>query len=164
MRNFLILPALLLFFCGAFVCKNRVPAQRENTLFQEKNKDDGPDIIICEFPPESYPLKDWKEYLIQSLQLDSLAVDTIPPGRYQAAVQFVVGADGSIGDVKIVNDPGYGLGKKAADVIAAYKRKWHPAEQSGRFVKSYRKQAVDFVIEGEEDDDCEEIKPDDVIL
>lgn len=41
-------------------------------------------------------------------------------------VSFVVEKDGSMTDVQVKNDPGYGLGKEAIRVLKSLKTKWNP--------------------------------------
>ncbi|HMP30557.1 MAG TPA: energy transducer TonB, partial [Saprospiraceae bacterium] len=55
----------------------------------------------------------------------------------QSVVQFTVKADGSIGDVLVLRDPGSGLGNAAKDVVMSMnnmKEKWTPGKQKGQFV------------------------------
>lgn len=72
--------------------------------------------------------------------------DGIRPGRYTVNVQFVVEKDGSITDVKALNDPGYGLAKSAVKVVQTGP-KWTAAEQNGRKVRSYHTQPISFFIQ-----------------
>ncbi len=50
-------------------------------------------------------------------------------------VSFVVEKDGSISDIKVLRDAGYGTGKEAERVIRSNKVKWIPGEQNGRKVR-----------------------------
>ena len=94
-------------------------------------------------------IKHWQAYLDQNLQLDSLAQDTIPEGTYSITVMFIIGKNGCIDEVKILNDPDYGLGKKVSKVISEYEQ-WIPAERNGRKVRAYRKLVVMIVAKKEE--------------
>lgn len=98
-------------------------------------------------------VKKWQTYLADNLELDTLALDTIPPGSYTVRVQFVVDTAGKITNVKAENDPGYGLAGKAVKVIAAYPDYWTPAGKNGRKIKSYHTQPIIFILEEEEE--CE---------
>ncbi|MNY71524.1 Gram-negative bacterial tonB protein [compost metagenome] len=51
-------------------------------------------------------------------------------------VSFVIEEDGSMSDIKVVRDPGYGLGKEAVRVIKLIKEKWQPETQDGKPVKT----------------------------
>lgn len=51
-------------------------------------------------------------------------------------VSFVVEKDGSITAIKILRDPGYGLGKEAERVLKSLKTKWSPGIQNGKPVRA----------------------------
>ncbi|MDR0227633.1 MAG: energy transducer TonB [Flavobacteriaceae bacterium] len=50
-------------------------------------------------------------------------------------VMFIVEKDGSLTDIKVVRDPGFGAGKEAVRVLSGMP-KWKPAEQNGQKVRS----------------------------
>ena len=50
-------------------------------------------------------------------------------------VSFVVEKDGSLTDIKVLRDPGYGVGVEAIRVLNEMP-KWHPAQQNGVSVRS----------------------------
>ncbi len=49
-------------------------------------------------------------------------------------ISFVIEKDGSLSDIKVLRDPGYGLGQEAKRVVAL-SEKWSPAIQSGNPVR-----------------------------
>jgi periplasmic protein TonB len=51
-------------------------------------------------------------------------------------VSFVIERDGSITDIKVLNDPGYGLGKEAIRVLKSIKAKWTPGILNGKTVRT----------------------------
>jgi len=51
-------------------------------------------------------------------------------------VSFVVEKDGTITAIKILRDPGYGLGKEAERVLKSVKTKWSPGIQNGKPVRA----------------------------
>jgi hypothetical protein len=51
-------------------------------------------------------------------------IDAINPLRVY--VSFVIEKDGSMTDIKVVRDPGYGLGREAIRVLKSLKTKWSP--------------------------------------
>lgn len=51
-------------------------------------------------------------------------------------VSFVVEKNGTLTDIKILKDPGYGAGKEAERVLKSLKTKWNPGEQNGKKVRS----------------------------
>ncbi|HUM64721.1 MAG TPA: TonB family protein [Chitinophagaceae bacterium] len=88
---------------------------------------------------------DWKKFLERNLNPRVAIDNNAPPGIYTVMIQFVVDTDGSISDIKALNNPGYGLGEEAIRVIKKSK-KWEPAIQEGRPAKAYRKQPITFQI------------------
>lgn len=55
--------------------------------------------------------------------------------KVQVILSFVVEKDGSITDIKVLRDPGYGTGKEAIRVLKTMP-KWKPARQDNRTVRS----------------------------
>lgn len=55
--------------------------------------------------------------------------------KVQVILSFVVEKDGSISDIKVLRDPGYGAGKEAIRVLKTMP-KWKPARQDNRTVRS----------------------------
>jgi protein TonB len=51
-------------------------------------------------------------------------------------VSFVVEKDGSLTAIKVLRDPGYGLGKEAERVLKSLKIKWQPGIQNGKPVRA----------------------------
>lgn len=51
-------------------------------------------------------------------------------------VSFVVEKDGSLTNITVTRDPGYGLGNEAIRVLKSIKTKWTPAEKSGTAVRT----------------------------
>ncbi len=56
--------------------------------------------------------------------------------KLSIAVSFVVERDGTLTDVKVLRDPGYGLGKEAIRVLKALKTKWEPGIYKGQKVRT----------------------------
>ncbi|MFH6949222.1 energy transducer TonB [Flavobacterium sp. FlaQc-51] len=51
-------------------------------------------------------------------------------------VSFVVERDGSLTDIMVKNDPGYGIGKEAVRVLKSLKTKWIPGVLNGKAVRT----------------------------
>lgn len=51
-------------------------------------------------------------------------------------VSFVIEKDGSITDIMVKNDPGYGMGKEAIRVLKSLKTKWTPGILNGKAVRT----------------------------
>ena len=97
--------------------------------------------------PASVDKRAWVSHLERQLQryIEDAASQGMSPGQYTVQVRFLVERDGSIADVKALNDPGYGLSKGAVDVVKKGP-KWRPGEQNGRQVRSYHTQPITFVV------------------
>ena len=55
--------------------------------------------------------KKWNEHISRKTQLPESFIKDIPAGTYKVNVQFVVDIHGNVGQIKVKNDPGYGLAK-----------------------------------------------------
>jgi len=51
-------------------------------------------------------------------------------------VSFVIERDGSMTDIQVKRDPGYGLGKEAVRVLKSIKTKWAPGMIAGKPVRT----------------------------
>lgn len=80
--------------------------------------------------------------------IDSAIKQKISPSKYTIMVRFIVEKDGTVTNVKAMNDPGFGLAKGAEDIIRTGP-KWQAGEQNKRKVRSYFMQPIVFVIEEE---------------
>ena len=90
--------------------------------------------------------KTWMEHIKKRTQLPDSILNSIPAGTYIINVQFIIDKHGNIGQVKVKNDPGYGLAVRAENIISTYTGTWWPATQCGRNVKAYRMQPITFII------------------
>ena len=57
-------------------------------------------------------------------------------GSIQVYVSFVIERDGSMTDIQVKRDPGYGLGKEALRVLKSLKTKWSPGIFDGKAVRT----------------------------
>jgi N-acetylmuramoyl-L-alanine amidase len=90
----------------------------------------------------------WTAFLRKNLQpiIDQAAVKGIKPGTYVVKLKFIVNLDGTITDIKALNDPGYDLASTTVAFVKDSPR-WMPATQNGKAVNAYHVQPVTFVIE-----------------
>ena len=95
----------------------------------------------------SVDLVEWRRHLESKLVpvIERAAVAGIKAGQYTVNVRFLVEKDGSISDVRALNDPGFGLAYGAVHVVRTGP-KWKAGEQNGRKVRSYHTQPITFVI------------------
>lgn len=89
----------------------------------------------------------WRRQLEKHLQkpIEKAAKKGMKAGYYTVLVRFLVERDGSITDVRALNDPGYDLAEASVNVVKTGP-KWNPGEQNGRKVRSYHTQPITFVI------------------
>jgi periplasmic protein TonB len=113
-------------------------AEIEDQIFQKVEKE-------AEFPGGS---RAWRTYLEENLKADVPIKKKAPLGKYTVIVQFIVGLDGTISDIKATTNNGYGMEKEVMRVIRKGP-KWTPAQQNGRKVKAYRRQPVTFDVVNE---------------
>ena len=116
------------------------------SLFAQKNKKTAEgEIIFIKVEIQSGPEpKAWNAYLKNVTQLSTAT--GIAPGIYRVTVRFSIDKEGNLADVKAKSNPGYGLAKKAEDIILNYDGIWHPASQCGRNVKSYKEETIQFIV------------------
>lgn len=57
-------------------------------------------------------------------------------GTYRIYISFIVEKDGSLTDIKVLKDTGYGLGDEAVRSLKKMKKKWIPGEQNGKVVRT----------------------------
>lgn len=91
----------------------------------------------------------WRRHLENRLlpYIEDAANAGMAAGQYTVMVRFLVEKNGSIEDVKALNDPGYGLAEGAEQVVKTGPR-WEPGIQNGQKVRSYHTQPITFVIMG----------------
>ncbi len=82
----------------------------------------------------------WQTFLMENLTYPSKAQRKNIEGT--VVLQFIVNKDGSLNDIEAISGP-QELRKAALDVIHKSPR-WIPAEQSGKKVRSYKKQPIAF--------------------
>jgi len=87
------------------------------------------------------------KFLQQNMRYPALAKENGVQGR--VFLQFVVQKDGDLADMKVLRDPGSGLGEEALRVLAE-SPKWKPGVQNGRPVKVQFTLPVSFSLKSNE--------------
>ena len=129
----------MIFICiGSSIASAQEKRKVSKNEFEEK--------VFTKIEVEGGPDAGWVPYLQKHSKLPDSVAKTIPAGAYTVTVAFIVDRYGSIIEVKADNDPGYGLAARAVKAIKNYKGKWTPANQCGNTVKSYKKQAITYVV------------------
>lgn len=88
-------------------------------------------------------IKQWQMYLTKNLRYPDAAIQTNSTGK--VVVAFIVGKDGSVGDIFLHKSVEYSLDDEAVRMIRE-SPKWEPAYQNGRNVKSYKLQPLLFAL------------------
>ena len=87
----------------------------------------------------------WKFFLEKNLNSSVPAKKGAPAGRYTVTVNFIVDEEGTISDIQVANNPGYGTAEEAIRVIKNGP-KWDPALLNGNVVKYRVNQSIAFVV------------------
>jgi protein TonB len=127
-----------------FICIDFSMASAQDKKKVSKNEFE--EKVFTKIEVEGGPDAGWMPYLQKHSKLPDSIAKTIPAGAYTVTVTFIVDRYGSIIEVKADNDPGYGLASRAVKAIKNYKGKWTPANQCGNTVKSYKMQAITYVV------------------
>lgn len=79
----------------------------------------------------------WKDSIIKKMNTSFFVKNGAKKGKYTVMVQYLIDKDGSIADVKCLNDPGYGIGQESVRAIRK-RPAWEPAPQGGRRIRPPR--------------------------
>lgn len=84
----------------------------------------------------TYPggIKQFLSEVGRKFKVPSSAEEKVTTARVY--VNFVVERDGSISNIQVIKDPGYGLGQEAIRVLRSIKTKWTPGMQNGKAVRT----------------------------
>lgn len=88
----------------------------------------------------------WQNFLAENLKTKVPIKNGAPPGQYQVIVEFIVGKNGKIIDVRPKTSLGYGMEDEVIRVIRK-SPKWNPAIMMGKTVNAYRRQPITFIVE-----------------
>jgi protein TonB len=77
-------------------------------------------------------IKKFYTYVGNNFEKPELEGDT----AIRVSVSFVIEKDGSMTDIKVLKDPGYGLGAEAIRVLKSLKTKWSPGMFEGKAVRT----------------------------
>lgn len=92
--------------------------------------------------------RDWSAFLAANVRGDVPYKNNAPEGNYTAKARFIINTDGSIQNVVLIEDPGYGTGEELVRVIKLSSGNWTPAiTEDGKKVKSMIAQPLTFSVE-----------------
>lgn len=89
--------------------------------------------------------KAWRHFLEKNLHPETPAVNGAKPGVYVVVISFLVDTAGKVSEVRVINDPGYGM---AEDVLKAFSHTpdWIPATIDSRPVMYRQKQNFTYQV------------------
>ncbi|MDM1406308.1 M56 family metallopeptidase [Myroides sp. DF42-4-2] len=126
----------------AFICilgattvfaQERKKENTETTRVGKENQSSNSDeVYIAVTKPATYPggMEEFNKDFIANFKLPETELTTA-----RVILMFVVEKDGSLNEVKIVKDPGYGIGEAAIEALSKTK-KWIPAQYHEKVVRS----------------------------
>lgn len=88
--------------------------------------------VLDKLPEFPGGMKKFYTYVGQNFEKPELEVSK----TMKIFVSFVIEKDGSMTDIKVVKDPGYGLGLEAIRVLKSLKTKWSPGILNGKSVRT----------------------------
>ena len=84
----------------------------------------------------------WMRFMNKNLHYPDDAINNEITGRVM--VRFIVDKDGNVSDIEAVSGPDKGGLREEAVRVIRKSGKWTPAQQNGRYVKSYKQQPITF--------------------
>ncbi len=130
-QNKLAAASAILLLCTAGTYT--VFAQEKKNATVEKAVSNDPDkVFVAVQEQANYPggMAEFNRDFIQNF-----VTPDFPEASARVIITFIVEKDGSLNDVKIVRDPGYGFGEATLAALAKTK-KWKPAMHNGEAVRS----------------------------
>lgn len=135
----------LLTLAAALGCCTQLQAQDITGVAKKETKTNADSI------PAAFPGGDagWIEFLQRNLRPNVPVKKKAPAGIYTVVVSFLVGKDGSVYDVKVEKDPGFGTAEETLRVFDKSPN-WIPASLHGKPVVYRQRQSVSFQVVEEE--------------
>lgn len=121
-RIILVLLLIGVGFCGAVSAQE---TQYRETI-QDSVKNNTKIYYFVELPVQpEYPggMSEFYKEVAAEFKLPE-----VPKDIYRIFVSFVVEKDGSMSNIEIEKDPGYGLGDEAIRTLKLFKKKWAPGK------------------------------------
>ena len=88
----------------------------------------------------------WTKYLQKNLNAVTPVENGAPAGIYCTLIALTVNTDGSVSNVTVVYDPGYGTGNEALRLIQKSNSLWQPSMHNGKAVKSILLQQITYQV------------------
>lgn len=119
---------------------------KEVTQWDPNNIDNDKVFEKVEIEP-AFPGGDeaWRKFLERNVNPTIPVQNGLKAGKYTVYIQFIVGKDGTISNVRALTNYGFGMEQEAIRVIKTGPS-WAPALQNGQKVNAYRKQPITFEV------------------
>jgi protein TonB len=115
---------LCAFFSIAASAQNGPPVVSDDTVYYSASLN-----VVPEYPGG---VKAFYSYLSNNFRMPE--IDSTFTARI--LVSFVVEKDGTMSAIRVLRDPGFGLGAEALRVLQNVPEKWSPGEQNGRKIRA----------------------------
>lgn len=132
-NTFAVFATLTFFsFLGLTTVFAQDKTNREPIVSKSTQKEDPNEVHISVTEPANYPggMQAFNQDFITNFKTPKFEGESI-----RIILMFVVEKDGSLNEIKLVKDPGYGVGEAALDALSKTK-KWIPAKDHGKLVRS----------------------------
>ena len=113
---------------------NTTGANSGGTEGTTTGKENAPEIVALLDKQPEYPGGIKKFYDYVGTNFDKPEIDDVE--SISVYVSFVIEKDGSMTDIKVLRNPGYGMDKEAVRVLKSLKTKWKPGIKDGVFVRT----------------------------
>jgi hypothetical protein len=128
-----------------YFIKNSLFDSFDNSKIENLNQDNA-EIEQTKIPATfSGGFNAYKSFLLTNINQEIALNNNAPIGKYEAEVSFVVDKDGSITDISIVKNPGYGTAEELERVLKLSPI-WTPASINGKSVKYFHKLKLTFSV------------------
>ena len=87
----------------------------------------------------------WMRFIHKNLRTNVPRKNHAPAGSYKVSVSFFVEKDGTISELSIDENPGYGAAEELVRVLKK-SPKWVPGQQNGKIVKCRKRQTIIFQV------------------
>ena len=122
-----------------------------------KENDEPTTIMASETPifskveiEASIDITEWRKFL--EINLEPIIVSVrgkMPAGQVVTVpIKFIVETNGSLSDITIEKDPGFGLKEKLIELMIR-SPKWKPAIQNGKIIRAFATRPISFVLADE---------------
>ena len=133
-NTFAVISTLTLFaFMGiTTVVAQDKPINQSEIAPKSGQTEDPNEVHIAVTEPADYPggMMAFNQDFVSNFEAPKFEGESL-----RVILQFIVEKDGSLNEIKVVKDPGFGVGEAALNALAKTK-KWIPAKDNGKLVRS----------------------------